>query len=66
MKKGYIGAKMLKRFSKIRVFIKKNKRFPTNSEMARMFKVSIGESSKDIGDKYKKSLKCCILCGKKK
>jgi len=66
MIKGYIGEKMLKRFIRIKSFTKKHKRLPTNREISRMFKISLGESTKDVLDKYKRSLKCCLLCGKKK
>jgi len=65
MKKGWITGVMLKRFPVITRFAKKNDRLPFNSEVAKMFNLSLGETTKDVLDKYKKSLSNCVVCGKK-
>lgn len=66
MKKGQLSEKMMSRFPRITKFIEIKKRFPTNREIAKMFDVAsggIGETTKDIIDKYKKSLTYCTVCG---
>lgn len=68
MKKGQLSPKMIKRFPIIKSFTKKHKRMPTNEEIRKMFKIAqggIGETTKDIIDKYIKSLTKCTLCGHK-
>lgn len=68
MKKGQISDKMLRRFPVITRFANKYHRLPTNVEIQKMFKIAkngIGETTKDILDKYQKSLINCTLCGHK-
>ena len=65
MTKGFIGSKQLKRFVRIRKFTRKYSRIPTNKEVSKMFKVSIGETSSDILKKYKSTIGNCLLCGHK-
>jgi len=67
MIKGNITNKMLKRFPVITSFVEKNKRIPTNLEIADMFniKAGVGETTKYILEKYLKSLSHCTVCGNK-
>lgn len=65
MKKGYLTDKQLNRFKRIGKFIKKHKKFPTNLQVSKMFKVTVGETSSDILKKYRNSLNKCPICNHK-
>lgn len=66
MKKGQSYNKMLARFPIITDFIAKKGRFPTNFEVATLFKISSGMTTHLVLTKYRKSLTHCTVCGHKK
>ncbi len=54
-----------KRIPIIDNFVKKNKRLPINKEIVTMFGGSIGQKTKNILDRYKKSKEICLACNRK-